>query len=92
MDTCRNGNRETWTWRHGHGDMDMESWTWIHGHGDMDMESWTWIHGHGDMDLKYWGMLAFYKKIKLKPRRFSLIRLLFAFHANRSLTIVNLMM
>jgi hypothetical protein len=41
----------TWTWRQGHGDMDMETWTWRHGHGDMDMETWTWRHGHEDMDM-----------------------------------------
>ncbi len=59
---------ETWTWSHGHGDMDMETWTWKHGHGNMDMEMnmdmetwawrhaqeiWVWRYGHGDMKLRY---------------------------------------
>ncbi len=36
---------ETWTWRHGHGDMDKETWTWGHGHRYMNMET---------MDMKTW--------------------------------------
>jgi hypothetical protein len=32
------------TWRHGHGNMDMEIWTWRPGHRDIDMETWTRIH------------------------------------------------
>jgi hypothetical protein len=45
-------DKEAWTWRHGHGDMDIETWTWRHWYGDMntgDMEknTWTWTgHGH----------------------------------------------
>jgi hypothetical protein len=31
----------------------LETWTWRHGHGDMDMETWTWIYGHGDTELTY---------------------------------------
>jgi hypothetical protein len=40
-------------WRHGHGDMDIETWTWRHGHGGMDTETWTWRHGHGDIRHNY---------------------------------------
>ncbi len=36
---------ETWTWRHGHGVLDMDTWTWRHGHGVLDMDTWTWRHG-----------------------------------------------
>jgi hypothetical protein len=61
---------ETWTWRHGHGNMDME--TWRHGHGEMDTDMETWRHG--DMDIE--------KKEKRKPWRFSLTRLSFAHCAN----------
>jgi hypothetical protein len=25
---------------------------WRHGHGDMDIETWTWRNGDGDMDIK----------------------------------------
>jgi hypothetical protein len=44
------GEIEKWrlgntAWRHGHGDMDMETWTRRHGHGDMDTETWTRRHG-----------------------------------------------
>jgi hypothetical protein len=31
METWRNGEKETWTWRYGHEDMDMETWPWRHG-------------------------------------------------------------
>jgi len=27
--------------------MGMETWTWRHGHGDMGMDTWAWRHGHG---------------------------------------------
>ncbi len=82
------GNMETWTRRHG----DMETLnqgnmkTWRHGdietwrHGDMekwrhgDMETWTWRH---QTENRKW-----------MPRRFSLIRLPFAHHANGSLSIL----
>jgi hypothetical protein len=33
--------------------MGMETWTWSHGHGDMDMETWIWRLGHGDMDMRH---------------------------------------
>jgi hypothetical protein len=36
-------DEETWTRRHGRGDMDEETWTWRHGHGDKVMN-----HDHGD--------------------------------------------
>jgi hypothetical protein len=55
------------SWRHGHGDMDMETWK----HRDIDIETWkhgeietwrietwkhgdikTWKQGHGDMNAK----------------------------------------
>jgi hypothetical protein len=68
--------------------MEMGTWTWRHGGmetGGMEtggMETGgmeTWGHGDMDIEIKYWGILTFYKKSnrKLKPRRFSLIRLLF---------------
>jgi hypothetical protein len=53
---CRDTDRETG--RRGHGDTDMETWTWRHGHGDMawrlGMETWTLRHGPGDMDMETW--------------------------------------
>jgi hypothetical protein len=36
----------TWTCRHKHGYMDVETWTWIC--------TWTWRHGHGYMDVETW--------------------------------------
>jgi hypothetical protein len=62
METWKLGEMETWTRRHGQGDRDMETWPWRQGHGDRDMESWNLKKSSG----------------KPKPRRFSLIRLLFA--------------
>jgi hypothetical protein len=44
-------DRETWTWRHGQGNMDRETWTEKHGQGNMDMETWKYRHGQGDMDM-----------------------------------------
>jgi hypothetical protein len=41
IDLERHGLGETWTWRHGHGDIDMETWTWRHGSEEMDMETWN---------------------------------------------------
>jgi hypothetical protein len=38
------------TWRH----RDMEPWR--HGNGNMDMETGTWKHGHGDMDMGTWNL------------------------------------
>ncbi len=37
-------DKETWTWRHGHGYMNMEALTRRHEHGDMDMEAWALRH------------------------------------------------
>jgi hypothetical protein len=72
-------DKETWTKRHGQGDRDKEKGTWRKGHGDKDMETGTWRHGHGDRYMASWN----FKKSsgKPKPRRFSLIRLLFAHRA-----------
>jgi hypothetical protein len=56
METWSNGDMETWRHR------DMVTWTWRHGDGDMVMETYllvhkdTWRHGHletwtyGDID------------------------------------------
>jgi hypothetical protein len=50
------GNMETWTWRHGGGDIDMETWRWRHGDGVMEIEAWkhrgikTWRNG----DMETW--------------------------------------
>jgi hypothetical protein len=80
------------TWRHGHGDMDMETWTWRHRHGDMDMKTWTWSHRHGDMDMETWTRRRGIKIInrKWKPRQFSSISLLFTHRATGSLSFVRL--
>ncbi len=46
------------TWRHGHGDMEMETWnietqTWdMETWRNRDIGTWTWRHGHGDMDIE----------------------------------------
>jgi hypothetical protein len=93
-ETWRHGHGDVETWRHGdmemetwkHGDIDME--TWKHGkmetwrHGDMDMETWTLRHGQGDVGTS---------NGKQKPRRFSVIRLLFAHRANGSLPFIHLL-
>jgi hypothetical protein len=78
METLRL-DMETWTWRH-----EMETMTWRYGHGDMGMETCTWRHAHRDMDIETWQM----ENRKWKPRRFSLICLLFAHRVNGSLSFV----
>jgi hypothetical protein len=47
---------ETWTRRHGRGDMDAEISTRRHGRGDMDAETWTrrYGHGHGGTVARAW--------------------------------------
>jgi hypothetical protein len=61
----------------------METWK----QGDMrhgNMETWTWRNGHRDMhmDPETWNLKE--SNGKRKPRRFSLIRLPFAYRANGS--------
>ncbi len=38
IETWRRGDMETWTLRHGIMQTWMETWTWIHGHGDMELK------------------------------------------------------
>ncbi len=83
------GNVETWTWRHGDGD--METWrcrdieTWRHG------DKVTWRHG----DVEMWRRRVIEMETsnrKWKPSQFSLIRLPFAHCANRILSFVCLLL
>ncbi len=41
---------DTWRWKHGDEDMEMETWR----HRDMEMETWKWRHGDEDMEMETW--------------------------------------
>jgi hypothetical protein len=62
------------------GHMDMETWRWRPG----NMETWR----NGDMDMVTYRYIK--RKAETKPKRFSLIGLLFAHHANISLSNIHL--
>jgi hypothetical protein len=34
--------------------MDMETWAWRQGHEELDMEAWA--HGHEDMNIEMWNL------------------------------------
>jgi hypothetical protein len=55
---------------------------WRHGHGEIE----TWRNRQGDMETRR--NVDIKKKVKQKPRRFSVICLMFAHRANESLSFV----
>ncbi len=66
------------------GDIDMETWKHVDMGTSRHGERETWRHGDMGIDMEK-------SNRKLKPRRFSLIRLMFAHRANRSSTFVHLL-
>jgi hypothetical protein len=43
METWRNGDMETWAWKHGHEDIYVKIWR--HGYGDTWKHIIFWLHG-----------------------------------------------
>jgi hypothetical protein len=81
---------ETWTWRHGQGNMN-KTWTERNRHGDMDRKTWTWrnsiqILGNSEVPRK-----NFMRKRKTEAQAIFLDPFIFAHCANESSSFVRLL-